>query len=136
MTALVSVLTVVLLAVAALHILWGIGFWWPIRQEARLVAAVVGLQGTDRMPGAVPCALVAVALMASAWWLWLPLGLLRQAGLGVIAAVFLLRGALPLTALWRRATPQQPFARLDRQVYGPVCVGVGLAFGVIFFNGM
>jgi hypothetical protein len=44
------------------------------------------------------------------------------------AAVFLLRGAVTYMPFWRRVAPEQPFARLDRQYYAPLCllIGVGL----------
>ena len=42
-----------LIVIAAVHLLWALGFWWPIKDEAALARAVVGTKGIDRMPGAV-----------------------------------------------------------------------------------
>jgi hypothetical protein len=130
MTFLALLMTAVLLSLAGLHVLWGIGLWWPIRDERALVAAVVGVRGAERMPGPIPCALVAVALLAAAQWLWLPQGALRQAGLIIAATVFLIRGLVPWRPFWRTLTPQQPFSRLDRQFYSPLCTALGAGFAL------
>jgi hypothetical protein len=115
-------LSLILLTIAALHILWAIGFWWPIRDEARLTAAVVGAPGMTRMPGAVPCALVAVALITAAWWPWFAPAAVRSLGLWAMVTVFALRGIAPWLPVWRRLVPQEPFATLDRRAYGPLCL--------------
>jgi hypothetical protein len=121
-------LATVLIAIAGVHILWGVGYWFPIRDEAALARAVVGTHGITRMPGAVPCALVAVALLFLASVLFWPTGGLRQGMLWAAAAVFGLRGAVAYAPFWRRIVPEQPFARLDRQFYAPLCllIGIGL----------
>jgi hypothetical protein len=128
MTFVAGVMAVVLLALAVVHVLWAIGYWWPIRDEGRLVAAVVGTRNATRMPGPIPCALVAVGLMAAAWWPWFAPGGLRRAGLVVLAAVFLIRGILPLRPGWRRLTSQEPFRTYDTRYYGPLCLALGLGF--------
>ena len=63
MTWLELILCVVLAAIAIIHAAWAIGLWVPIRDEARLMRAVVGAQGATRMPGPIPCALVASGLL-------------------------------------------------------------------------
>ena len=122
------VLSVVLVVIAALHLLWGIGYWFPIKDEAALARAVVGAAGVERMPGAVPCALVVVALLFAIMCLWWPPSLLRSLAVGAIGPVFLVRGAVAYTAFWRRLTPMEPFATLDRRYYGPLCLAIGLGF--------
>lgn len=122
------ILSFVLLVIAALHVLWGIGYWFPIRDEAALVRAVVGAAGQSKMPGAVPCAFVAVALLFALMCLWWPPGQLRSWILAVIGVVFGTRGGATYTALWRRWTPVEPFARLDRTYYGPLCLLIGSGF--------
>lgn len=121
-------LSVVLIAVAAVHVLWGAGYWFPIREEAALARAVVGARGITHMPGALPCATVAVALLFLAGALWWPTGSQRQSVLWLAAVVFLVRGIVAYTPFWRRIAPEQPFARLDRWYYAPLClvIGVGL----------
>ena len=86
-----AALAVVLAALAVLHGLWAIGVWWPIRDEAALARAVVGRPGITRMPGAVPSALVVVALLWAAAWPWLGPDLgpgLNRAGLIALTLVF------------------------------------------------
>jgi hypothetical protein len=128
MMVLAAALTTVLLLVAALHVAWGIGLWIPLTDEAALTRAAVGQRGRVTMPGAVPCALVAVALIAAAWLPWWAPGALRTAGLAGCAAVFLARGTLAYTAAWRRRVPAEPFATLDRRAYGPLCLALGAGF--------
>jgi hypothetical protein len=93
-----------------------------------LARAVVGTAGVEKMPGAVPCALVVVALLFAIMCLWWPPSLLRSLAVGAIGAVFLARGAVAYTAFWRRLTPTEPFATLDRRYYGPLCLMLGLGF--------
>lgn len=136
MTVMALAMSGVLLALAAIHVLWAIGFWWPIRDEDELVSAAVGLRGATRMPGPIPCSLVAVGLIAGAWWPWLPDGVLRQLGLGVLATVFVIRGFLPWRPVWRSLTSREPFATYDRRYYGPICLGLGAGFTVLFLKGV
>ena len=128
MTFLAVILSAVLAAVAALHLLWALGFWWPIRDEAALARAVVGARGIRRMPGAVASSLVVVALLFAARWVWLLLTvehwLVTLVGLG-IAGVYLLRGAASYLGLMARVSPEEPFATLDRHWYAPLCLVLG-----------
>lgn len=123
-----SILSAVLIALAVLHVLWGIGFWFPIEDEAQLVRAVAGFADAEEMPGAVPCALVAVALFMAVTCLWWPPGPFRFLALAVIGVVFVARGAVAFTPFWRKLTPVEPFATLDRKYYGPLCLVMGLGF--------
>lgn len=124
----------VLLSLAALHVAWAIGFWWPIRNEAALANAVFGLRGATRMPGAAPTSVVAVALIWAAAWPFLgdavPPGI-HRAGLLFLTFVFFVRGFAAFIPAWRRVFSEQPFASLDRQLYGPLCLAVGAAFLMI-----
>jgi hypothetical protein len=80
------------------------------------------------MPGAVPCSLVVVALLFAAAWPWFPASFLKSLGLFGIALVFQIRAVLAYAPFWKRASPEQPFRRLDEAYYGPLCI----LFGVIF----
>lgn len=124
-------LSAVTLAIAVIHILWGIGFWWPMWSEEVLVRAVVGFKGATRMPGPIPCGLVAVGLIFAANLPWFPYGNLRAIGLWACAAVFLSRGVFPYLPFWRRMTPQKPFATLDRTRYGPLCLLLGAGYVIL-----
>lgn len=58
-----TLIMIVLALVAVVHALWGIGYWFPIRDERKLVRTVVGAMDATRMPGAIPCAMVAAGLI-------------------------------------------------------------------------
>lgn len=125
-----SLLSVVLLALAVLHVMWGIGYWFPIEDEAQLVRAVAGFPDAEEMPGAVPCSLVAVALFMAVTCLWWSPGPFRFLALAVIGTVFVARGVAAFTPVWRKLTPVEPFATLDRKYYGPLCLALGLGFWI------
>ena len=121
----------VLVVIAALHLLWALGYWWPIRDEAALARTVVGAKGITRMPGPVPTALVVVALMFAAAWPWLPPSGLRTGGLVLIALVFQVRAVFAYSPWARTALPEQPFRRLDETRYGPLCGALGMIYLVL-----
>lgn len=123
----------VLLAIAGLHLSWGLGVLWPVANETRLVATVIGIRGVTRMPDLIPCLVVAAALLtvaALAWWQVKAPGWLPQLALLAAACVFVARGVAVWTPFWRALTPQQPFARLDVVLYGPLCIALGA--GLVF----
>jgi hypothetical protein len=128
---LAGLLSAVLVLIAGLHALWGMGVWWPIRDEEVLARAVVGARQVSRMPGPIPCFLVVVALLVLAVSPWLPAGGLRSLIMWIAAIVFVGRGLLAYVPFWRRMTPEQPFAQNDRRYFGPLCLAVGLAFIVV-----
>lgn len=135
MTALSLILSLALIATAAVHLLWALGWWFPIRDEAALVRAVVGVRDAERMPGPIPCALVVAVLLILAGLPWLAEGRIRQAGLVIAATVFLIRGLLPWRPFWRALTPQEPFATLDRRLYGPFCLALAAGFAILAWEG-
>lgn len=124
-------LSLITLGIALIHILWAVGYWWPIRTEEVLVRSVVGFKGATRMPGPIPCAIVAVGLIFAASFPWFPVGALRNVGLWVSAVAFLARGLLTYAPFWRAMTPQKPFATLDRTRYGPLCLLLGAGFLIL-----
>jgi len=44
------------------------------------------------------------------------------------AIVFLVRGTLGYTDPWAARTPEEPFRSLDRKIYSPLCLAIGLGF--------
>ncbi len=120
------VLTLILTPVAIIHALWGMGIWFPIREEEALARAVVGARSATRMPGPIPCFLVAGALLFVVIVVWGPDRGIIQFVLGCAALAFLGRGVLAYTRIWRRMTPEQPFARFDQLYYGPLCLVLAL----------
>jgi hypothetical protein len=126
--------TILLVCLAAIHVTWALGIWWPLGDEARLTRAVVGMAKGVRMPGPIPLALVAVFLLFAAVWPWLfvqsraPFGVW---GIWALAAVFLMRGACAYLSFWTSITPEQPYRRNDRLFYGPMCLIIGVYFIII-----
>lgn len=121
----------VLIVIAAVHLLWALGIWWPIKDEADLARAVVGSKGITRMPGPVACSLVVVALLFASAWPWLPESTLRTLGLFAIAFVFQLRAIVAYAPMMKRMSPEQPFRRLDEAYYAPLCIILGLIFMIL-----
>lgn len=131
MTWLELILCIALAAIALLHTAWAIGLWVPIRDEARLVRAVVGANGATRMPGAIPCALVASGLLIVIMSLAADPSALRVVILVGAGAVLTIRGCLAWVPFWRRMTPVEPFATLDRTIFGPLCIALGVGLLVV-----
>jgi hypothetical protein len=122
----------VLAGVAVLHVAWGLGSAFPWIDRQDLAEAVVG---RSTVPGPLPCAGVAVALLLAASAVedrprW-PTPLRRLALVGV-AGVLGLRGALGLagrTSVIAPGSDGPRFRRLDRRLYAPLCLG--LAAGAV-----
>lgn len=128
MTFIALLASIGLIVIAAAHLLWAFGIWWPIKDETALALAIVGSKGIEKMPDSVAYSLVVVALLFAAAWPWFPDTALKSLGLLGIAVVFQLRAVAAYTSLMKRATPEQPFQRLDETYYAPLCI----VFGVIF----
>ncbi len=123
-------LTAILGLIALVHLAWGFNIWIPIRDEAALARTVVGAKDVTRMPGTIPCLLVVAGLLAVIAALWLPQFWIARAVLWIAVCVFVMRGIIPYTSLWRKMTPEEPFATYDQRLYGPLCVG--LSIGMLF----
>ncbi len=143
MTTLALLLVAIVSVIAGLHAYWGLGGHWPAINAAHLARMVVGTPGIDRMPSRGSCLLVAAMLAGVAAWPLFGAGLLPQAwphwltllaGAG-IAAVFVGRGIAGYTSAWRRRFSEQPFASLDRGLYSPLCLGLGMGFVAILMLG-
>ena len=136
-------LAVSLIAIAALHAYWGVGGRWPGHDDISLARTIAGFRGIRAVPSPAACFAVAATLVAAALWVLLVSGriasgvpptLLTAAG-SVLALVFLARGAAAYLPAWRRLTPEQPFARLDQRVYGPLCIVIGVAAAIVTITG-
>jgi hypothetical protein len=134
MTVLLAAVVIVLAVIAILHLAWGLKVRWPVADETRLAATVIGVRGYTHMPPLAPSAAVAAALaavIALALWHAAAPGWLPRLGMLGAATVFLARGVAAWTPAWRRLTPQQPFARLDQTIYGPLCLALALGLAVL-----
>lgn len=135
MTFLAAILSIALLIPAAFHLLWAIGYWTPIKDAVALARATVGAKGIDRMPPAIPCAVVAMALLFAAILPHNPTFPLHDLLMSGAAAVFLLRGAVAYTPFWRKTFCEEPFATLDTRFYSPLILAIGAAFLILRLQG-
>ncbi|MEQ1781697.1 MAG: DUF3995 domain-containing protein [Hyphomonadaceae bacterium] len=129
-------LIVVLSALAALHLYWGLGGFWPGTDARSLSQRVAGTNGgTASRLG--PCAMVTTALVAAAAIVFLGQGdvsdlvhaLIIYGGYATLILVFGLRGlAAYLTPVFNYAR-ETPFFTLNRRYYAPLCLV--LAAGLI-----
>ena len=114
-----------LLAIAGLHVLWGLGSSFPFRDREELADSVVG---TSAVPPLLACFAVASALALAAVLVagLLPLpGRLRALVLRVVASVLLTRGvsgALGRTSMLSPGSDSPTFKRLDKRIYSPLCL--------------
>jgi Protein of unknown function (DUF3995) len=139
-----ALLALLLGAVALLHAYSAMGGLWPGRSEADLIASVIGDKRRRRMPHATLTWLVALLIgIAAVWPLLLrmrsasPLPGSLVSGIGAaLALVFLARGGAGYLPAWRRAHSLDPFARLDRSLYSPLCLLVGAGFLYLVFRSL
>jgi hypothetical protein len=120
-----------LLALAALHVAWGLGSSFPFKNRDDLADAVIG---TDAVPSPRACMAVASLLALAATFV---IGVkplpqrLRTVALRVVTAVLTTRGvagALGRTSTFSPGSDSPTFMRLDKRLYSPLCLW--LAAGV------
>jgi Protein of unknown function (DUF3995) len=135
--ALAGTLTVVLLVIAALHLYWGLGGFWPGHDEASLVDMVIGMPAGTPVPPLWACMIVVVCLIIPAgaalilsgllpnffprWLKWAP-----PTALLMSAIVFLARGASTYISPLVASAQGTAFYELDRMIYAPLCLALGL----------
>lgn len=132
-----NILAVVLVLLGVLHLLWAARFYFPYANEQALARAVVGLRGVTRMPPRRASAFVGLLLIGAAvaavclgtFSDQVPASKYFLAPLGLfLSAVFLTRGIAGVLPAFERAAPEQPFLKLNRRLYSPLCAAIGLAF--------
>jgi len=129
---------VVLLCVSALHAYWAFGGRWPGEDDLSLAKTVVG---TREMPSASLTLIVAALIFLASLLPLVKVALLpsvlppvlTQTGLALLTAVFGLRGLVTYTPIWRLKASEEPFTTLDRRYFGPLCILLGMAFGILLF---
>lgn len=120
--------------IAALHAVWGLGYSWPDKDSKSLARRVAGFKDIQSMPSPAACFAVAIFLALAALVILFAIGLfdpvfpkiILKLILAGLAAGFCMRGIFSFLPFWRRITPEQPFARLDRRYYGPLCLCLSL----------
>ncbi|MBO6724989.1 MAG: DUF3995 domain-containing protein [Rhizobiaceae bacterium] len=133
----------VLTVLAGIHVYWAAGGTWPGTDEASCARAIAGFRGIDRMPPpAASLAVAALLLIAALLALFLasgtnalPAGLMLLAGTGA-SFVFVARGIAGYLPVWRRLTPEMPFARNDTRYFSPLCLALGAGFAFLTASGM
>lgn len=137
MSAIGGALIAVLLALAALHLYWGVGGRWPGQDENSLRLIVAGVK-TGPMYGFWACAAVAGALSAAAATVWMRHGPMMSgsfawivfAGYVALILVFGLRGlGAYVTPVFEYARGT-PFFELNRLYYAPLCLLIAAALAV------
>ena len=138
MILLATLMFFILTAVAAIYLLWSFGLRWPAGNEHDLVALVVGATGHTQMPGPIKCTGAAAAIFCAGLFalvLARAIPLLGAAALpwaGAMATlVFMIRGVWAYLPVWRRHLAQEPFATMDRNWYGPLCLLLAAGFIVL-----
>jgi hypothetical protein len=122
---------IALLAIAGLHVAWGLGSSFPFRTREELADSVVG---TDDMPSVRACVTVAALLVIAALTVARIVPLpkwMRTVALRVIASTLATRGvagALGRTSVLSPGSDSTSFTRLDKRLYAPLCLW--LASGV------
>ncbi|MBU1286280.1 MAG: DUF3995 domain-containing protein [Alphaproteobacteria bacterium] len=134
-------LAAVLGLIGLVHFAWAFGATFPYANRQALARAVVGRRGITQMPSMTASLFVAMCILAAAAWaallgrlVILPISpwLLMAGGL-VLAAIFLFRGIIGVMPAFERALPEQPFLTLNRRIYSPLCVLIGLGFLALTF---
>ena len=133
-------LIAVFLALAALHLYWGLGGFWPGRDADSLRLLVVGTPAGP-MYGLAACAAVAAALTGAAavigaGHMGIASGGLRSmivCGYIVLIAVFGLRGLAPyVTSIFDYARGSS-FFELNRTCFSPLCLAIAAALTADFY---
>jgi hypothetical protein len=120
-----------LLAIAGLHVMWGLGSAFPFRSREQLADSVVG---RSEVPPLGACMAVASALALAAVLVTgvVPLPRrLRTIALRTVASILVTRGvagAVGQTAALSPGSDSDTFQRLDKKIYAPLCLW--LAAGV------
>ena len=113
--------------VAVVHVAWGRGSTFPYQTRAELNDAVIG---RDATPSPAACNAVAAALTAAALLVGRAGtggGRLSRVGAGGVAAVLAVRAAFGLAGRTDMLVPgsaSAQFRRLDRRVFGPLCLAL------------
>ena len=110
---------------AGLHVLWATGSPWPLKDRAAFTEAVVG---RGEFPPPAAC-LAGAGLLATGAWLvaghprrW---PALQRAGAAGVTGVLAVRAGLGLagrTDLLAPGSMSARYRRLDRRLYGPLCL--------------
>lgn len=130
-----SLVFIPLLALFFAHMLWALGSTWPVTSREQLARTVIGRSGEAQMPSrwwslGVAFFLGIAGLVALGLSDPSPMPALTMMG-AVLALVFLVRGALGFMPKWQSRHTTEPFAGLDRRVYSPLSLFIGLGLIIL-----
>jgi hypothetical protein len=128
-----AVLVAVLTAIAALHLYWGLGGFWPGRDSDSLVDMVMGMPPGTPVPPLWACLIAVACLMLPAaaslhvsGLVRVPMGRIGNwltiAVLLGAALVLLLRGLSTYLSPLIASVRDTAFYGLDRLIYAPLCL--------------
>ena len=130
-----SLLFIPLLAVTLVRLLWVFGATWPAANEALLAQTVRPLPDARHMPPRLITLLVALGAFAAGLLALAMSDPAPNATMTVLGALltagFATRGVLGLTDWWRRRSPHEPYARLNRRFYAPLYLFLAAGFGAL-----
>lgn len=127
-----------LLAVAGVHVYWGMGGAWPAKRREDLAPMVVGSPPGVAMPSTAMTLGVAAFLLCAALLPLIASGLLpsplpmtaSRAATIALASVLLARGLFGfIHHKVRPASVQVLFDRLNRRLYSPLCLALAALVG-------
>jgi hypothetical protein len=125
-----AVAVVTLLLLSSFHVYWGYGGAWPARSRTELGSMVVGATRGRAMPSLRASLVVAGLLLTAAalvaWSGFVPSApWVPRVGSAGVLVVLTARGIVGFADGWLRpATRSQPFFRLNRLVYSPLCLAL------------
>jgi len=133
------ILAIVLLLVALLHFAWALGSTFPCKDEESLAKTVVGARGIQQMPPKWASFLVSVCLIGASVWALSLRGLgpvkipqiLAFLGGSALTTIFTMRGIAGVLPSFERMAPEQPFLKLNRRIYSPLCFLIGIGFALL-----
>ena len=137
-----SILIALLLAIAGLHLYWGLGGLWPGHDVNSLRETVIGT-ARGPMPGLAASAMVAGALAAAALIVWArhsplmtgPLRWLIMAGYIVLILVFARAGWRAISRPCSSTRRGGRSSALNLWLYAPLCLALAALFILSFPRG-
>ncbi len=132
----------VLQVIAAIHVLWAFGVYWPANSAKQLAAMVAGVQKPKAMPPAALTIFIAgcFSVMGTvALWEAGRIDILWLAGVQgkiapVLAVIFIGRGVLTYLPFGPLTKACEPFRTFDRKAFAPLCICLGVSFLSIVIN--
>ena len=132
-------LSLILAILAGVHFFWAAGGLWPLKSELSLARTVDGATGINKMPNRGITVIVGLIIAGAAIWplMWralipylIPQGMV-WAGMFGLTLAFLIRGLSGFLPFMNKRHGEQPFARLNKQIYSPLCLALGAGFALL-----